>query len=107
MNSCVIENLSMDDNSLLGSTNAQVLNGKDRLLARHREGISLKASQNIFWTEGQVTPEQRWARNGHKGLIVWLTGLSGSGKSTLSRVVERELFAQGLNAFVLDGDNLR
>jgi adenylyl-sulfate kinase len=63
--------------------------------------------ENIFWSEGQVTTDQRWARNGHKGCIVWLTGLSGSGKSTLSRGVERELFARGLHAFVLDGDNLR
>jgi adenylyl-sulfate kinase len=72
-----------------------------------RNGISLKTSRNIFWSEGHVTREQRWARSGHKGFIVWLTGLSGSGKSTLSRVVERELFSRGLSAFVLDGDNLR
>ena len=97
----------MDDNSLLGSTGPQVLNGKDRLLGHQRHGSSLRTSQNIFWSEGQVTREQRWARNGHKGFVVWLTGLSGSGKSTLSRVIERELFASGLNAFVLDGDNLR
>jgi adenylyl-sulfate kinase len=63
--------------------------------------------ENIFWSEGHVTREQRWARNGHKGCIVWLTGLPGSGKSTLSRVLEGELFSSGLNAFVLDGDNLR
>ena len=69
--------------------------------------ISFMTAENIFWSEGHVTREQRWARNGHKGCIVWLTGLPGSGKSTLSRVVERELFSRGLNAFVLDGDNLR
>src|SRR5437660_12911348 len=63
--------------------------------------------KDIFWSEGQVTQQQRWARNGHKGCVVWLTGLSGSGKSTLSRGIERELFARGLHAFVLDGDNLR
>ena len=97
----------MDDNSFLGSINPQVLNGKDRLPAHQRDRTLLKTSQNIFWSESQVTHEQRWARNGHKGFIVWLTGLSGSGKSTLSRAIERELFERGLNAFVLDGDNLR
>lgn len=97
----------MDDNSFLGSINLQLLNGKDRLPAHQGDGHSLKACQNIFWSEGQVTREQRWARNGHKGFVVWLTGLSGSGKSTLSQVIERELFASGVNAFVLDGDNLR
>src|SRR4051794_7948135 len=64
-------------------------------------------SENIFWTEGQITREQRWARNGHQGCVVWLTGLSGSGKSTLSRGLERELFTRNLQALVLDGDNLR
>lgn len=62
---------------------------------------------NIFWSIGQVTQTHRWARNGHKGCIVWFTGLSGSGKSTLSRAVERELFERDLHPFVLDGDNLR
>jgi adenylyl-sulfate kinase len=101
------ESASMDDNSFLESMNAHILNGKNRLGAHQRNGSSLRTSRNIFWSEGQVTREQRWARNGHKGFVVWLTGLSGSGKSTLSRVIERELFASGLNAFVLDGDNLR
>jgi adenylyl-sulfate kinase len=64
-------------------------------------------SQNIFWSNSQVTKEQRWARNGHKGCVVWLTGLSGSGKSTLSRALEHVLFSKGLHVFVLDGDNLR
>jgi len=62
---------------------------------------------NIFWSIGQVTQTHRWARNGHKGCIVWFTGLSGSGKSTLSRAVERELFERNLHPLVLDGDNLR
>src|SRR5882724_86648 len=64
-------------------------------------------SENIFWTEGQITREQRWARNGHQGCVVWLTGLSGSGKSTLSRGLERDLFTRNMHVFVLDGDNLR
>jgi adenylyl-sulfate kinase len=97
----------MDDNSFLESIGPQVPNGKDRLPAHKRDSIFLRTAQNIFWSEGHVTREQRWARNGHKGLVVWLTGLSGSGKSTLSRVIEHELFARGLNALVLDGDNLR
>jgi adenylyl-sulfate kinase len=97
----------MDDNSLPGSIGPQVLNGKDRLIGHQRHDSSSRTSRNIFWSEGQVTREQRWARNGHKGFVVWLTGLSGSGKSTLSRVIERELFASDLSAFVLDGDNLR
>ena len=35
------------------------------------------------------------ARNGHKGGVLWFTGLSGAGKSTLALALERELFAKG------------
>ena len=64
-------------------------------------------SANIFWSEGTVTPKQRFARNGHKGAVVWFTGLSGSGKSTLSHALERELFNLGIQTYILDGDNVR
>jgi bifunctional enzyme CysN/CysC len=64
-------------------------------------------SSNIFWSEGDVTAQHRALRNGHKGAVVWLTGLSGSGKSTLSRAVERELFNMGMHPCILDGDNVR
>jgi bifunctional enzyme CysN/CysC len=49
----------------------------------------------------------RTVRNGHQGAVLWLTGLSGAGKSTLALAVERQLFAKGYQAYVLDGDNLR
>ncbi len=62
---------------------------------------------DVFWSEGCVPKERRWARNGHRGCVVWLTGLSGSGKSTLTRALEYRLFVQGTQTFVLDGDNLR
>ncbi|MCU1295659.1 MAG: adenylyl-sulfate kinase [Bryobacterales bacterium] len=64
-------------------------------------------SQNIFWSEGDVTPARRALRNGHKGAVIWLTGLSGSGKSTVSRALERELFNLGMHTYILDGDNVR
>jgi adenylyl-sulfate kinase len=54
-----------------------------------------------------VTPGERWSRAGHRGCVVWFTGLPGSGKSTLSRAVERALFDRGLAAFLLDGDEMR
>ena len=64
-------------------------------------------SENIYWSHGRVTAEQRRLRNGHSGCVVWLTGLSGSGKSTLSIELERELFNLGRQTYVLDGDNVR
>jgi bifunctional enzyme CysN/CysC len=64
-------------------------------------------SENIYWSQGTVTPHQRRLRNGHSGYVVWLTGLSGSGKSTISTALERELFNLGRQTYVLDGDNVR
>jgi adenylyl-sulfate kinase len=77
------------------------------MVALNKATVHLMKSENIFWSEGQISRDQRWARNGHKGCVVWLTGLSGSGKSTLSRGLECELFHRSLQAMVLDGDNLR
>jgi bifunctional enzyme CysN/CysC len=64
-------------------------------------------SHNIFWSEGVVTDRHRAIRNGHKGAVVWLTGLSGSGKSTIAHELERELFNRNMHTYVLDGDNVR
>ena len=64
-------------------------------------------SENITWSEGEITAAQRARRDGHRGAVVWLTGLSGSGKSTLARLLERELFARRVHVYVLDGDNVR
>ena len=50
---------------------------------------------------------RREAQNGHRGAIIWFTGLSGSGKSTLAHAVEESLHQQGCHTFVLDGDNVR
>lgn len=44
---------------------------------------------------------------GHRGAIVWLTGLSGAGKSTLALGLEQRLFAARILPVVLDGDVLR
>ncbi|WP_042206777.1 adenylyl-sulfate kinase [Paenibacillus durus] len=45
--------------------------------------------------------------NGHRGGVVWFTGLSGSGKTTLSELVEEALFKRGFKCVVIDGDQLR
>ncbi len=65
------------------------------------------STADLVRTVSQVSRESRRARNGHRGGVVWLTGLSGSGKSTLAGALERELFGRGCQAFVLDGDNIR
>jgi adenylyl-sulfate kinase len=54
-----------------------------------------------------VTPDERAAREGQSGLVVWFTGLSGAGKTTLAVSVERRLFDCGYRTFLIDGDLLR
>jgi adenylylsulfate kinase len=63
--------------------------------------------RNVVRHEGQVTSEDRAELLGHRGAVVWLTGLSGSGKSTIAYALESRLTRAGRLAFVLDGDNLR
>ena len=69
--------------------------------------MSEPKSKNIVWSESQVTAEQREAIQGHKPATLWFTGLSGAGKSTIALATEAALVERGINAFILDGDNVR
>jgi bifunctional enzyme CysN/CysC len=61
----------------------------------------------IFPLDAAVSHAQRAAAKGYRGAVFWLTGLPGAGKSTLARQAEQQLFAEGIDAVVLDGDTLR
>lgn len=65
------------------------------------------ASTNVVWHNATVTRARRESQNGHRGAIIWFTGLSGAGKSTLAHAVEEALHQRGCRTFVLDGDNVR
>jgi len=65
------------------------------------------ARRNLFTAEHLFGADARNRRNGHRGAVIWFTGLSGAGKSTLAMEVERRLFLQGYQVYVLDGDNVR
>tara|TARA_R110002111_G_scaffold262694_1_gene340218 strand:- start:166130 stop:166741 length:612 start_codon:yes stop_codon:yes gene_type:complete len=62
---------------------------------------------NVTWHEHRVSKAERCKQNGHKGAVLWFTGLSGSGKSTIANTVDHKLFEMGKHTFVLDGDNIR
>jgi adenylylsulfate kinase len=66
-----------------------------------------RKATNITWHSGQITREERWKRLGRLGATVWFTGLSGSGKSTVASALEAALLDLGINAYRLDGDNVR
>ena len=62
---------------------------------------------NVTWHDHQVTRTERENLNGHKGCVVWFTGLSASGKSTVANVLDHKLHAMRMHSAVLDGDNVR
>ena len=64
-------------------------------------------SSNLVTVKHRITVEERWKANKHKGGIMWFTGLPGSGKSTLAIELESQLFQEGTQVYVLDGDNIR
>lgn len=64
-------------------------------------------SSNVVWHEAAVTRDMREALNGHRGAVLWFTGLSGAGKSTVAHAVEERLHQLGALTFVFDGDNVR
>ena len=64
-------------------------------------------SPHLIAPRSHVSQEMREARQRHRGMAFWLTGLSGAGKSTLAHAVEQALFERGYNIVVLDGDAIR
>ncbi|ODQ64182.1 adenylylsulfate kinase [Nadsonia fulvescens var. elongata DSM 6958] len=61
---------------------------------------------NITWHEG-LSHEERVSFRQQKGATLWFTGLSASGKSTIAIALEQYLLQNKLNAYRLDGDNVR
>ena len=64
-------------------------------------------SKNITKHDFIVSRQRREKVNGHKGMVLWFTGLSGSGKSTIANNLDDKLNALGKRTYILDGDNIR
>ncbi|XYX41028.1 adenylyl-sulfate kinase [Candidatus Erwinia dacicola] len=63
--------------------------------------------KNVVWHAHAVSREERESQHGHKGVVLWFTGLSGSGKSTVAGALEQALHHIGVSTYLLDGDNVR
>lgn len=61
----------------------------------------------VHWHDHVVSRQEREALNGHRGCVVWFTGLSACGKSTIANLLDWKLYCLGKHSFVLDGDNIR
>jgi len=62
---------------------------------------------NIVWHATTIGRQDREARLGQRGTVIWLTGLSGCGKSTIANELEALLYRRGAATILLDGDNVR
>lgn len=58
---------------------------------------------NVIWFNGLVSREDREKLHGHKGAVIWLTGLSASGKSTIAHHLEKILYEKDCSTYVFDG----
>ena len=66
------------------------------------------STNNIKWHNTTVSQDDRWKIGGHRGAVIWLTGLSGSGKSSVANAVESILSHKyKIRTYLLDGDNIR
>ncbi|MCC6511626.1 MAG: adenylyl-sulfate kinase [Pirellulaceae bacterium] len=61
----------------------------------------------VVWHAHAVDRQRREQLMGHRGVVLWFTGLSGSGKSTVANLVDELLHQQGVHTMLLDGDNIR
>jgi len=68
---------------------------------------SENSEKNIKWHEITIDRKKLEKMHGHKGMVLWFTGLSGSGKSTLANALNEALHLKGISTYVLDGDNIR
>lgn len=63
--------------------------------------------EHIIPHDYAIGRSDRNTANGHASFMLWFTGLSGSGKSTIANLVEKALYAEGIQVYSLDGDNIR
>lgn len=99
----------IDDNASMPlSSRLVLLRGRDVVAGGVASGaLAKRSAANVYAASHLLTTSEREQRNGHRGIVLWLTGLSGSGKSTLAMGLERRLFERGRSVYVLDGDNVR
>ena len=69
--------------------------------------MATPSENNLTRFDGYLSREKREKLHGHKGAVVWFTGLSASGKSTIAHHLEKLLHKKGCSTYVFDGDNVR
>lgn len=71
------------------------------------DGMTEQIATNVTWHDHTVSKQERAQLNGHKGAVLWFTGLSACGKSTVANTVDHMLHSMKKRSYILDGDNIR
>jgi len=72
-----------------------------------QDDLRAEARRRDFnWVKGAVSASERAERHGHRAALVMFVGKSGSGKHRYGRALEKALFDQRRNAYMLDGSNV-
>jgi bifunctional enzyme CysN/CysC len=72
----------------------------------HAEARAEARLRDFNWVRGGVPVIERALRFGHRPALVMFVGPAGSGKHRYARALERALFAENRNAYMLDGTNV-
>ncbi len=80
---------------------------KKAIIGQNDDLMELRIRRENKNNPNKIKAKERTQLNGHRGRIIWMTGLSGAGKSTISLELERRLFDLGMHTYRLDGDELR
>ena len=63
-------------------------------------------TRDFNWIKSDIKPEERAYRNGHRAVLILITGDPGSGKGPLARTLEQNLFENNFQSYLLDRRNV-
>ena len=63
-------------------------------------------TRDFNWIKSDIKPEERAYRNGHRAVLILITGDPGSGKGSLARTLEQNLFENNFQSYLLDRRNV-
>lgn len=72
----------------------------------HEDARAEARLRDFNWVRGGVSADERARRFAHQAALVMFVGKAGSGKHRYARALERALFGEGRNAYMLDGTNV-
>ena len=63
-------------------------------------------TRDFNWVKSEIKPEERAYRNGHRAVLILITGDPATGKGSLARTLEHSLFQNNFQSYLLDRRNV-